>query len=418
MSEVENQGTSILLPASTVAVYSKDRDTLQAARDLVNDWRFARVNVQDLEGQVDEAIKVYKEIPSPDLVIVQTDTIDDSFIAGLEELAGQCEEGTSAIIIGPDNDVNLYRKLIDMGVSDYLVRPVSAADLSVVISKALVDKIGVTGSRLFAVVGAKGGVGASVIAQAYAAGTSELLGQKTMLLDIAGGWSTLSVGLGFEPTTTLNEAIRAAENNDEDSLKRMLHQPTEKLSVLATGGDPMLEANIKPEQIEKLIDMLMLKYPVVFADLSQSSENLQRAVLSRANLTLIVSTPTLPSLRLARTLIQEISDLRGGEHDTVRLLINMQGIAAGQEVTKNDIQKAMGFDVSAFIEYDPKTFIANEAESKLLTKDPTANGIIRSTLLPIIKNMLAVSAANDALEDEKSESGFLDGLLGKLKKKA
>ena len=121
-----NQATSILLPPAGVAVFSNDGDSVVAAEALAADWRFARVDVQVHAGGVDEAIGVYAEQDSPELLIVQTDVIDDGFTAKLEQLAGSCTEGTAAIVIGPDNDVNLYRKLIDMGVSDYLVRPLQA----------------------------------------------------------------------------------------------------------------------------------------------------------------------------------------------------------------------------------------------------------------------------------------------------
>lgn len=418
MSEVENQATSILLPTSTVAVYAKDQKTLQAARDLVTDWRFARVNVQDEEGDVEDAIGAYQDVASPELIIIQTDTIDSSFTERLEVLAGNCSEGTSAIIIGPDNDVNLYRRLIDMGVSDYLVKPVSMQDLSKVVAKALIEKIGVTGSRLIAVLGAKGGVGASIVSEALACGISEIVGQKTMLLDTAGGWSTLSVGLGFEPSTTLTEAVRAAENNDEDSLKRMLHMVNDKLSVLATGGDVMLEPTVSAEQLEKLIDMLMIKYPVVVVDLSQSAEVLQKAVLSRANQILVTSTPTLPALRLARSLIHEIKEVRGGHDEDVSLIVNMQGQASANEVSKADIQKAMEFNVAAYLPYDPKMFLGNESESRKLTDDKAARALIQTTLLPVVKQSLSseIPANDDGNGDDGG--GFLGGMLGKLKTKS
>ncbi len=416
MSEVENQTISILLPTSTVAVYSTDQSTLQAARDLENDWRFARVNVQDEEGDVTNAVEVYQDIDSPDLIILQTDTIDDSFTAQLEELAGHCSEGTSAIVVGPDNDVNLYRKLIDMGVSDYMVRPVTTQDMASVVAKALVDKIGVTDSRLIAVLGAKGGVGASILSEMLACAAAEILDQKTILLDTAGGWSTLSVGLGFEPSTTMNEAVRAAENDDEDSLKRMLHHVSDKLSVLATGGDVMLEPTVNAEQLECLIDMLMVKYPVVIVDLSQSAEFLQKMVLSRAGQILVTSTPTLPALRLARSLIQEVREIRGGEDSDVSLLINMQGQAAANEVSKKDIEKAMEFSVSAYLPYDAKMFLGNESASRKLTDDKDARALIEKTLVPILKKFVA--ANTDEETDPQNEDGFFGGLLGKLKTKS
>src|SRR5689334_17886303 len=123
MSEATSQGTSILLPAAGVAVYSKDQETLAAARNLAHDWRFARINLVVEEGDVHAATAAYKELQSPDLIIIQTDHIDDAFAGQLEALAASCDEGTAAIVIGPVNDVYLYRKLIEMGVSDYLVRP-------------------------------------------------------------------------------------------------------------------------------------------------------------------------------------------------------------------------------------------------------------------------------------------------------
>ncbi len=416
MSEPSNQNstqtTSILLPDAAIAVFSKDGNTLKTATSLKEDWRFARVVISAHEGDVETAIASFADKGSPDLIIIQTDTIDDSFSQRLGALAEHCDEGTSAIVIGPDNDVNLYRKLIDMGVSDYLVRPVEAPVLAEVIAKSLIDKLGVTGSRLIAVIGAKGGVGASVLAEALACGTSDILKRKTMLLDTAGGWSTLSVGMGFEPSTTLAEAVKAAENNDSDSLKRMIHIAGPNLSVLATGGDVMLEHSVTTPQLEELIDMIMARYPIVIADISQSPEDMQRTVISRASQIILVSTPTLPALRLARTLIHEIKDVRGGNDKDVSLLINMQGMGGKSEVSKADIEAAMERSVAAFLPFEPKMFLGNESESKKLTDDKEARVLIEETLLPILKMPMPNQGAA-----KKEETGLLGGLLGKLSSK-
>jgi len=204
-SDVKGQGNAVLLPESSVAVFSKDSETLASARSLENDWRFARVVVGVEEGGIENAIQSYQEFESPDLLIIQTDNIDDSFIGKLEELAAHCDEGTGAIVIGPENDVNLYRSLIDMGISDYLVKPIAAPVMAEVCAKTLIEKIGVTGSRLVAFIGAKGGVGTSLLCQSAACGVAQFMDQKTFLLDTCGGWSTMSVGLGFEPAERFGE---------------------------------------------------------------------------------------------------------------------------------------------------------------------------------------------------------------------
>lgn len=414
MSEAENQAISVLLPPSAVALFSKDAETLQAAKALADDWRFARVALQIGEGDVTTAIDAYQKVSSPDLIIIQTEKIDDSLPGQLEELAGHCEEGTSAIVIGPDNDVGLYRKLIDMGVSDYLVKPVATSFLADVIAKALVEKIGVTGSRLIAFVGSKGGVGASALAQGMAWGVSDLLDQKVMFIDAAGGWSTASVGIGFEPSTTLSEAAKAAADGNEDNLKRMLFKASDKLSVLASGGDIMLEPTISGDQIEALLDMLMVKYPVVIADLSHAPPELEKAVIARANQIILVTTPTLPALRLARSLMQEIKEIRGGKSSNIEMIVNMQGLAAANEVSKKDIEEAMEMPVSAIIPFAAKTFLGTESESKKLSDDKDGAQIIERILMPIVRKTLALD--KDAEVRDTQKDGLLSGLLGKLKK--
>jgi pilus assembly protein CpaE len=418
MSEADKQATSILLPTSTVAVYSKDQKTLETARNLIDDWRFARVNMQVEEGDIFTAIGAYKDMVSPDLIIVQTETIEDSLPARLEELASHCSEGTAAIVIGPVNDVYLYRRLIEMGISDYLVKPIEVSVMADVIAKTLIDKKGVTGSRLIAFIGGKGGVGVSALAQAAACGVADMLGQKVLILDTSGGWSTLGVGLGFEPTTTLSEAARAAANDDEDSLNRMLFRAGDKLAVLASGGDVMLEAPVAPEQLERLIDMLMIKYPVIIADLSQAAPDLQKTVVARANQIIVVATPTLSALRLSRTLIHEIKDLRGGEAHGIEMVINMQGVSPAYEVAKRDIEKALELKVSTIIPYAAKVFLTAENQSRKLTEDKDGEQIVRTYLLPLIQKIVsAQTEESDTAAKSKGADGFLGGLMGKLKVK-
>lgn len=416
MTEADNQATSILLPPSSVAVYSTDAQTLQAAKDAANDWRFARVKIQVQEGDIATAIQTYQQAASPDLIIVQTETMDESLTTQLEGLAGHCAEGTAAIVVGPVNDVNLYRQMIDMGVSDYLVKPIESNVMANIIARTLVDRLGVTGSRLIAFMGAKGGVGASALAQAAAWGAAEVLGQKTILIDGAGGWSSNSVGMGYEPSTTLAEAAKAAANDDNDSIDRMLFKAGDNLTVLASGGDVMLNNPLSSGQMEELISMLLIKNPVIIADLSNAPPDVRRVIATRANQVIIVSTAGLPSLRLARSLVQEVKDVRGGEDADIDLIVNMHGLDTATEVPKSDIEKAMGLKISSVIPFSTKLFMKAETEGKKLTAEGEGLGVIQSALLPILQKSLSVDIDLSDMAEEKSP-GFFAKLMRKIKSK-
>ena len=159
MTDIGHSPLSVLLPEASVTLFSNDSETHEIFTSISDDWRFARVTADARVGSAEEAIEFYNEYESPDLVIIQVDTIEGDLSERLEELSLHCGEQTSAIIIGPVNDVDLYRDLMAMGVSDYLVQPLEQEQFTDNIAATLLDKMGESESRLIALIGAKGGVG-------------------------------------------------------------------------------------------------------------------------------------------------------------------------------------------------------------------------------------------------------------------
>jgi len=53
-----NTETNILLPSATIDIFVKDEETLNAARALQNDWRFARVKINAQEGDVETGLRM------------------------------------------------------------------------------------------------------------------------------------------------------------------------------------------------------------------------------------------------------------------------------------------------------------------------------------------------------------------------
>jgi pilus assembly protein CpaE len=421
MSETLGTVTSVLLPAARVSLFVLDADIRKAAEELRGDWRFARVGIEVHQGDVDAAIAAYQGKESPDLVIVETPSIEDGFTHKLEKLAGNCAANTAAVVVGPVNDVYLYRKLIDMGVSDYLVRPLKKEVLAEVIAKTLVERLGTSDSRVVAMIGAKGGVGVSALAQGLAWTASEKFDQKTIVLDAAGGWSYLCVGLGQEPVTNMGEVARATGSSDQDSLKRMILSVSDKLSVLGTGADSLLDETVSGEQFEILLNRLMVTYPVVIVDLSGASASVRRTVLTRAHEVVVVSTPTLPSLRAVRSLLQEIRTLRGGSDKEVDLVINKVGEHDKLDVAKSDIEVALERKPAATIPFLPKVFVAAENQCRSLFTLPEASDV-SADFTALTGKALRQEALLDALQKKTSAKaedgeGLLSGLLGKLKAK-
>lgn len=412
MTEVNGEYTSVLLPAARVALFSRDEDTVTAFKALEEDWRFARVILDVHEGDVDTATSFFEAHEAPDLIIVQTDDIDDGFSDRLEGLAAHCDEDTAAIVIGPVNDVDLYRKLVGMGVSDYLVRPLESKFLGDNIAATLIDKKGFSGSCVIAVMGVKGGVGTSVIAQTVARGLAGDYGQKTFLMDAAGGWSTLGVGMDFEPSTTLIEASKAAASGKTESLVRMMFTASDKLTILSSGGDVMLDDSVAPDGYEALLEHLMTLYPFIVVDLSASPSPLKRIVLSRARRVLVVASPCLNAVRATRTLCNEIKELRGGEQDATRLILNMKGFASKAEVPTAQIEEGVEQHIAATVPFLPDLFVERESAGQALSSHKDGQAIAQS-LLSLVSDLVGPRGEGKS-DAKKADKGAVGSLLQKL----
>ncbi|MCC7037033.1 MAG: AAA family ATPase [Alphaproteobacteria bacterium] len=406
--------TTSLLPASRVDFFALDDGTTATARQLAADWRFARVGVQVTQGGIEAAIATYSQTASPEVIIVETNDISENFIALLGQLAGTCAEGTDAVIIGPMNDVHLYRSLVGMGVRDYLVRPVTETDLLNVIAKALVDKRGLAGARLVSVIGAKGGVGTTTFSQLLAYSIAETFKQKTMLMDCAGSVGSLGIAYGIEPMAPRAEVVRIGAAGSEDDVKRIIQSVSEHLSLVVCGGEPLLTDAPDADGFETLVNRIMQKYPVVVMDLSGATPSTQKRMLSRSAHIVTVTTPMLPSLRNCRTLMNEIRHLRGGQNET-DIVINMHG-ASSEEVAAKDIKMTLEREPGAVIPYAPKIFVAGETLGKPVGQNKAAADIMKS--LSGIASRASGAAVAETKTDKKDGAGSLGFLknLGAKKK--
>jgi len=391
--------TAVLLPAAEVDFFLTDSNSYNIASNLESDWRFARVNIQTSKQGMQGAIEYYQDNASPELIVVETDNIDDNFLSDLEKLSSLCTEGTDAVIIGPKNDVKLYRSLMELGVKDYLVRPVDEDELVKVVAKLLVDKKGLTGSKLISVIGAKGGMGITTISQLIANDIANNLEQKTMIMDVSGAVSTLGIVFGINSSNRLSEVVRIAEEGSDDDVKRVCQSVGENLSVLTCGADSILTPIPCADKVEVLIKRLMKKYPFIVVDLSLSSRDVIKRVIEISSEVVVVSNTVMSSLRNTKALLGEINRTRANLKE-VDLVINMQGLAEGDEVPMQDIKTALDFEPTLKIKYLPKLFLNAEIKAS-----PIGSGVedkkIMADIRKITAKLVDVKMSKDKDEGKK-----------------
>src|SRR3954453_20076973 len=151
-------------PRVSVQAFCERVETAAAIQAAGEDRRLGKAHVKVQMGGITAAVEAYRGSPTPNIIILEADGRGDGILVGLDGLAEYCDAGTRVVVIGSTNDVTLYRELVRRGVSDYMLSPVGTIDgvrsICGLFSAPDAKPVG----RIVAVVGAKGGVGASTIA--------------------------------------------------------------------------------------------------------------------------------------------------------------------------------------------------------------------------------------------------------------
>lgn len=333
-----------LLPPAKIHLFSDDLETLNLFHALGEDWRFGRVSMGIRGDNLDQAIEHYSRRKSPTLVIIQTDETGAEFEEKLGKLAELCDEATAAIVIGPVNDVQLYRHLTAIGISDYLVAPLDSENFIEAIGSSLQSIVGSVDSHLMTLVGVKGGVGTTSIAAMISDLLANHFKAKTLIIDAAGAKSTLWNHFGFSPAGTLIEAARAVVDNDKDALSRLIVKKSDTLHVLNTGTENILDNPVATQAYEMLLDHLLNIYPYVILDTSNAPIQITRLAANRSHSIAIVTTPRVADLSLTKMMMKSLRDMPGAETRTPTIILNKTNAVKSLDISDKDACELLGVE--------------------------------------------------------------------------
>src|SRR5213075_126602 len=168
----------------------------------------------------------------PNVIVLESDTRID-LLGGLDQLATVCDAGTRVVVIGRINDVTLYRELVRRGVSDYVLAPVGAIDVVRSICNLFSAPEAKAVGRIIAVVGAKGGVGASTVAHNVAWAIARDLSLDSVVADLDLAFGTASLDYNQDPVQGIANAVFSPDRLDSSFMERLLAKCTDNLSLLA-----------------------------------------------------------------------------------------------------------------------------------------------------------------------------------------
>jgi pilus assembly protein CpaE len=396
-------------PRVSVQAFCETVETAAAIQAAGEDRRMAKAHLRIQMGGLIAAVEAYQSSPTPNVIILESESRGNDILSGLDQLAPVCDAATRVIIIGKMNDVGFYRELVRRGVSDYLIAPVNALQVVRAICGLFSAPDAKPVGRIIAVVGAKGGVGASTIAHNIGFSIARDIMLDAVVTDLDLAFGTAGLDFNQDPPQGIAEAVFSPDRIDNAFVDRLLSKCTDHLSLLAAPATLDRVYDFGADAFDAIFDSLRVTVPYVVVDIPHQWTGWTKQTLVSADDILIVASPDLANLRNTKNLYDFLKAARPNDQRPLYCL-NQIGVPKRPEIKAADFAKALEENPVASIPFEPQIFGAAANNGQMIA-EMSANHRTAETF-----RQMAQKLAGRA-EPKKQQSGFLSPLIEKLMKK-
>ncbi len=354
-------------PRVSVQAFCETVETAAAIQAAGEDRRMARAHLRIQMGGLVAAIEAYQSSPTPNVIILESESRNEDILGGLDQLAPVCDASTRVIIIGRMNDVGLYRELVRRGVSDYVIGPVSALQVVRAVCGLFSAPDAKPVGRVIAVVGAKGGVGASTIAHNIAFSIARDLMLDAVVTDLDLAFGTAGLDFNQDPPQGIAEAVFSPDRVDNAFVDRLLSKCTDHLSLLAAPATLDHVYDFGADAFDSIFDSLRATVPCVVLDVPHQWTGWTKQTLVGADDILIVAAPDLANLRNTKNLYDFLKAARPNDHRPLYCL-NQIGVPKRPEIKSADFAKALESEPVASIPFEPQLFGAAANNGQMIAE--------------------------------------------------
>ena len=395
-------------PRVSVQAFCETVETAAAVQSAGEDRRLGKAHLKIQMGGMPAAVEAYRSAPTPNVIVLECDGRGD-VLAGLDQLAGVCDAGTRVVVIGRINDVSFYRELIRRGVSDYVIAPVNALDVVRSICNLFAAPEAKAVGRIIAVVGAKGGVGASTIAHNVAWAVARDLAMDSVVADLDLAFGTAGLDYNQDPAQGIADAVFSPDRVDTAFIDRLLSKCTDHLSLLAAPATLDRVYDFGADAFDAIFDTLRSSMPCIVLDVPHQWSGWTRRALIGADDILIVAAPDLANLRNTKNIVDLLKAQRPNDR-TPLYCLNQVGVPKRPEINAAEFAKAIESKPIVTIPFDPQIFGAAANNGQMIA-EISANHRTSEMFLQIAQRLTGRSEA------KKPKGSLLAPLIEKLRSK-
>ncbi len=360
--------------------------------------------VSELRGEVQQA--------EAGAIIIDLDASQIGDIEALQRLMRKLEGRAPVVVVTANFDAAAARILVQLKVADFMVKPVTTADLVRSCIRALhgPGREENPEAQIHTFVPAAGGVGNTTLAlqTAFQLHNSVLHGASTCVVDLNLQQGACAEYLDLEPRFDISEVENQPERLDQQLLDVMLSKHESGLCVLAAPMSPTEMRTFNTEIVVRMLDLVSAYFDNVVIDMPRTWFPWTEAVLLGSNKLYIVTEMTVPCIRQTQRLIQAFSQTVGREVRPSVIVNRFEQRRFEGGVKQADVEELLGDHFAGGISNNYK--LVREAVDRgvpLHEIDPEAN------VVTDLKRIILPDEATATATRSRSLFGFRPAFLKK-----
>ena len=281
-------------------------------------------------GTIRNAIRMLETDTELFALVVDISEISDP-ITELERLSRVCPADVRVAVIGDSTDIQFYRALMDLGLSEYLPKPLTRDMVTTQLRPKLLGEVGPDaterGGHVISICGAQGGSGATSIAINLALQLAETTKAKVALLDLHLQGGEAAVMLGVRPGPGLRIALENPMRADTLFIERAAIEVNERVRLISGDEDLDAKLDITDEGVRHVLGLLRQRFNYIVVDVPMPLGPAIHPVIALSRHVLVLLEAEVTGLRNANTLRAFVTSIAG--KNRVFTLINRADRAGG-----------------------------------------------------------------------------------------
>ncbi|MBR1298594.1 AAA family ATPase [Bradyrhizobium sp. AUGA SZCCT0042] len=298
-------------------------------------------NLSIRRGTIRHAIRMLETDTELSALVADISDVEDPFTE-LERLASVCPPDVRVALIGESREITFYRKLMELGLTEYLPRPLTR---DMVLDQLRPKLLGDAapgqidrGGHVISICGAQGGAGATSIAINLALQLAETTKAKVALLDLHLQGGETAVMLGVQPGPGLRIALENPMRADTLFLERAAIDVNERVCLISADEELDAQLNITEAGVRHVLGLLRQRFNYIVVDVPVPFPPSIHPVITLSRHVLVLLEAEVTGLRNAHALRTAVTNIAG--KDRVFTLLNRANRPGG--LPRATMVKALG----------------------------------------------------------------------------